>query len=173
MLSFLLTHTIFSFMASISFAVICNVPKRSILTGGFVGMIGWLGFILLQENGVGIFRSSLVCSLLLAFVGFIAARIQKVPFTVYYIPGIVPVVPGITFYEAFYQLLIREYRESAFVLLDVAYSAVGLASGLIIADVIYRYTTKPFIKPSKNSRLKNSRLFYWRSSSASFNWCEA
>ena len=54
----LIFHMVFSFLSSISFAIICNVPKKSIPMGGIVGMLGWMGYILLSTNGYGIFQAS-------------------------------------------------------------------------------------------------------------------
>lgn len=146
MITSILFNMFFSFLSSVTFAVLCNVPRKSLIPGGIVGMIGWLGYWGLHSAGSGVFISSFVCSLLLAFVGQIAATWFKMPLTVFYIPGFVPVVPGITFFEGFRGILLDEYVHSALVFLDVLYSAVGIASGLVIADIIFRFTVVPFLK---------------------------
>lgn len=146
MIGMIFLHMIGSFLSSITFAVLCNVPRKSLFVGGLVGMIGWMGYWGLSTNGVGIFLSSLCCSLLLAFAGQIASRIFKMPLTVYFVPGLVPVVPGITFYEGFRSLLLHEYEQSFFVFLDVAYCAVGITCGLMIAGIVFKFTVAPFIR---------------------------
>ena len=40
----LLYHFIFSFISSVSFAIICDVPRKTLVTGGIIGAIGWCGY---------------------------------------------------------------------------------------------------------------------------------
>ena len=40
----LLYHFVFSFISSVSFAVICDVPRKTLVTGGIIGAIGWCGY---------------------------------------------------------------------------------------------------------------------------------
>ncbi|MFS0780238.1 threonine/serine exporter family protein [Bacillus sp. 1P06AnD] len=152
MIGTVLLHMIFSFISTITFAVLCNVPKKSIIPGGIIGMIGWMGFWGLSSNGVGIFVSSFVCALLLAFSSQVAATLFKKPMTVYFVPGLVPVVPGITFYNGFRDLLLKEYKESVFVFLDVAYSAVGIVCGLVVSAIIFRFLVVPAIARKRRSQ---------------------
>lgn len=146
MLETILFHMIFSFISSVTFGVLCNVPRKSLISGGLIGMIGWMGYWGLSSNGVGVFLSSLCCSLLLAYAGQIAAHLFKKPLTVFFVPGLVPVVPGITFYEGFKKLLLNEYEQSFYVFLDVAYCAVGITCGLVIASIVFRFTAAPLFQ---------------------------
>jgi uncharacterized membrane protein YjjB (DUF3815 family) len=134
----ILIHMVFSFLSSISFAVICNVPRRSIPIGGLVGMCGWMGYWILSSEGYGIFLSSIVCSLLLAFAGQISARIFKMPLTVFYVPGLVPIVPGITAFQAFRLLTLQDYDGALIGFLNVGYCAVGIAIGLVVSDILFK-----------------------------------
>ena len=51
----ILMHMIFSFISSVTFGVLCNVPRRSLIAGGIIGTIGWMGYWGLSSNGVGVF----------------------------------------------------------------------------------------------------------------------
>ncbi|WP_257468936.1 threonine/serine exporter family protein [Bacillus sp. D386] len=133
-----LIHMVFSFLSSISFAVICNVPRKSIPIGGLVGMCGWMGYWILSTEGYGVFLSSIVCSLLLAFAGQISARIFKMPLTVFYVPGLVPIVPGITAFQAFRLLTLQDYDGALIGFLNVGYCAVGIAIGLVLSDILFK-----------------------------------
>lgn len=134
----ILIHMVFSFLSSISFAVICNVPRKSIPIGGLVGMCGWMGYWILSTEGYGVFLSSIVCSLLLAFAGQISARIFKMPLTVFYVPGLVPIVPGITAFQAFRLLTLQDYDGALIGFLNVGYCAVGIAIGLVLSDILFK-----------------------------------
>ncbi|OCA89519.1 hypothetical protein A8L44_00785 [Bacillus sp. FJAT-27986] len=138
MVNQILIHMVFSFLSSISFAVICNVPRKSIPIGGLVGMCGWMGYWILSTEGYGVFLSSIVCSLLLAFAGQISARIFKMPLTVFYVPGLVPIVPGITAFQAFRLLTLQDYDGALIGFLNVGYCAVGIAIGLVVSDILFK-----------------------------------
>ena len=69
----LLYHFVFSFISSVSFAIVCDVPKKTLVTGGVIGAIGWCGYWEMWSHGQSVFMSSLVCSLLLANISQICA----------------------------------------------------------------------------------------------------
>lgn len=142
----LLYHFVFSFISSVSFAIICDVPRKTLVTGGIIGAIGWCGYWEMWSHGQSVFMSSLVCSLLLANTSQICAIKFKNPLTVYFVPGLVPVVPGVTVYDAFRTLLLDEYSTSAKIFLNCFYGAVGLAVGIIIADSIFRVIVGPMLQ---------------------------
>lgn len=146
----LLYHFVFSFISSVSFGIICDVPRKTLVTGGIIGAIGWCGYWEMWSHGHSVFMSSLVCSLLLANIGQICAIRFKNPVTVYFVPGLVPVVPGVTIYDAFRTLLLDEYGNSAKIFLNSFYGAVGLAVGIIIADSIFRVVLKPLLNKKVN-----------------------
>ena len=116
------------------------------VTGGIIGAIGWCGYWEMWSHGQSVFMSSLVCSLLLANTSQICAIKFKNPLTVYFVPGLVPVVPGVTIYDAFRTLLLDEYSNSARIFLNSFYGAIGLAVGIIIADSIFRVIVGPMLQ---------------------------
>ena len=148
----LLYHFVFSFISSVSFAIVCDVPRKTLVTGGVIGPIGWCGYWEMWSHGQSVFMSSLVCSLLLANISQICAIKFKNPLTVYFIPGLVPVVPGVTIYDAFRTLLLDEYGNSARIFLNSFYGAVGLAVGIIIADSIFRVVLSPLLQKRQESK---------------------
>ena len=148
----LLYHFVFSFISSVSFAIVCDVPRKTLVTGGVIGAICWCGYWEMWSHGQSVFMSSLVCSLLLANISQICAIKFKNPLTVYFIPGLVPVVPGVTIYDAFRTLLLDEYGNSARIFLNSFYGAVGLAVGIIIADSIFRVVLSPLLQKRQESK---------------------
>ena len=117
----LLYHFVFSFISSVSFAIVCDVPKKTLVTGGVIGAIGWCGYWEMWSHGQSVFMSSLVCSLLLANISQICAI-------------------------KFRTLLLDEYGNSAKIFLNSFYGAVGLAVGIIIADSIFRVVLNPLLQ---------------------------
>ncbi|WP_163653683.1 threonine/serine exporter family protein [Listeria sp. PSOL-1] len=151
MMLIIIYHFIFSFIASISFGMLCRVPKETVITGGVVGASGWLGFFLLNEAGYGIFITSFCCSLILSILSYIYSYWKKYPSIVFFIPGLVPVVPGITFYEVFKALFMGNSATASARFFDVIASAVALACGITIGNIIF-LMAKNLISSRKTKR---------------------
>ncbi|EUJ27444.1 putative membrane protein [Listeria floridensis FSL S10-1187] len=142
-------HFIFSFIASCAFGFLCRIPNKTIIAGGIVGGAGWIGYHFLSENGFNVFITSFCCSLILSTLSYTYSYIRKYPSTVYFIPGLVPVVPGITFYEVFKELFIGHTGIAQVTFFNVIASAVALACGIIIGNIIFLILIKPFLKRTK------------------------
>ncbi|EUJ52344.1 threonine/serine exporter family protein [Listeria fleischmannii] len=148
----ILYHFIFSFIASCSFGFLCRIPNKTIIAGGIVGGAGWLGYYFLSANGYGVFITSFFCSLILSTLSFAYSYIRKFPSTVYFIPGLVPVVPGITFYEVFKELFMGETASAAATFFDVISSSVALACGITIGNILFLIILKPIMNQIKTLR---------------------
>lgn len=138
MLKEILYQCVVSLASSITFAIISHVPKGTLLQGGIIGMLGWLGYWACLQKNSTVFLASFVCALILAVASYIAAILYKKPMIVFFVPGLVPVVPGITFFEAFLALIQGDYPTAGRVFLDVIYISVGIASGLLISYAFFQ-----------------------------------
>ncbi len=82
-------------VAAVGFAMLFNVPVRT-LAGCFIG--GALGHALrtlLMGYGVGIEAGTLAGATLIGFLGMAFARIWKAPSPVFTVPGAITMVPGV------------------------------------------------------------------------------
>ncbi|MBC1520698.1 threonine/serine exporter family protein [Listeria aquatica] len=147
----LIYHFIFSFIASCAFGFLCRIPNKTIIAGGIVGGAGWLGYYMMSTNGFGVFITSFCCSLILSTLSYAYSYIRKYPSTVYFIPGLVPVVPGITFYEVFKELFTNHADVALTTFFNVIASAVALACGIIIGNILFLLLFKPIINQVKTA----------------------
>lgn len=89
-------------LGTISFAIIYEVQRGIYLTCGLVGAFGWLVYFAIFE-GLGANESLAI--FLAAFLVVLASRYlgirQKCPATMFLIPGIFPLVPGVRIFETF------------------------------------------------------------------------
>ncbi|WP_082061661.1 threonine/serine exporter family protein [Paenibacillus sp. E194] len=95
-----------------------------------IGTIGWITYIQLIPRGFGVFLSSFTSAFLLAFAARAAASKFRLPITVYVVPGLVPIVPGITFYEALGRLIAGSDSFSGSGIVQAAFGAAGIACGI-------------------------------------------
>ncbi|MFV0399232.1 MAG: threonine/serine exporter family protein [Oscillospiraceae bacterium] len=154
MLEQLLYQMLISLVSSVSFAVLCNVPKGTVAIGGVIGMVGWVGYWLIIRMEYSIFVASFVCALILTSASHLASIFFKKPMIVFFVPGLVPVVPGITFYEAFRSLIQGEYLIAGKIFLNVLYTAVGIASAFVIASSFFKVYHLIRIELKRRRRLR-------------------
>lgn len=108
----------FSFLATAAFAVITNVPRRSLICCGLSGAFG-----------------SLLGSLGVAFISDLFSKRLKMPVTIFNIPGMVPLVPGGLAYQAVRNLVTESYREAAHYAVQAIMIAGAIALGLVLSEV--------------------------------------
>ncbi|MBS7577868.1 MULTISPECIES: threonine/serine exporter family protein [unclassified Enterococcus] len=130
----MLIQVIFSFLGSLAFGIIANVPRRSLLAGGLTGMIGWLVYIAFQKLSLGVAFSTLVASIIIGLISKIFAKRFKLPITVFNIPGIIPLVPGGLAYEAINHFSLGSYAIGIEKTINTIAIGLAIAIGLIISE---------------------------------------
>ena len=99
-----LAHFVVVVIATISFGMTFQVPRRHDLAAGLTGAVGWMVYIF----GVELFGMSPAIATLVATLPLTAcARFfsinHKAPVTIFLLPGIFPLVPGAgIYYTAYY-----------------------------------------------------------------------
>lgn len=84
-----------SFITAIGFAVLYNIPKRTIIPAGFTGGLGWtVYFFLTTYLSTQGFLATIIASFCIAFASQIFARRLRAPVIVFTLPGLIPLVPG-------------------------------------------------------------------------------
>ncbi|MCZ8513255.1 threonine/serine exporter family protein [Paenibacillus filicis] len=132
----ILEQLITSFIASAAFSILFNVPKKTLLPCGFVGMLGWLLYVLLQEVPVNPILASLAASFFVTVVSQLLAKLFKTPIIVFSVSGVIPLVPGGAAYDAMRNVVQNQY-DLAVQLGAKAFMISGaIAIGLVFSEVI-------------------------------------
>ena len=112
MIGTLSIHVISAFFATIFFSIIFNVQKKHLFACGIMGAVGWGIYIL----GVLLGYSGVLFTFLGAYFvaqgSYFLAKYKCAPVTVFLIPGIIPLVPGIGLYRTMYALLFSEHSKA-------------------------------------------------------------
>ena len=132
MLGIVLVQFIFSFLASAAFAVIINVPRRSLVACGLTGSVSWMLYWVIVEVFSG---NAALGSLIGAAVSYLFSKILKMPVTIFNIPGIVPLVPGGLAYQAVRNIVIGNYEKGAYFTVQAVMIAGAIALGLVASEV--------------------------------------
>ena len=135
----LLTAFFFAFIATAAFAVLFQAPKKSLPISGIIGAIGWVAFVYIRkELGYNSFPANFCATVLLSLASELSARFFKQPSTVFIIPGVIPLVPGLGMYQGMTQLIEKQYDLGMSILLTAILDAVAIALGVMVVTSFFR-----------------------------------
>ena len=141
-----------SLLATISFGIIFNIPKRTLISAGIIGMIGWgiYTYLITVSNYEMIFATFLA-ALFVAFFSQILAKFHKIPVTVLSVSGIIPLVPGGIAYDSMRNFIENDYATAIMLATETMLISGAIAFGLIFSGIISQT-----IKRKGQSHVKNS-----------------
>lgn len=151
-LLFVLRDAFWSAIAAMGFAILFNVPRRTLPACALSGAVGHgLRAALIAGLGMPIEAATLLAATAVGFMGELFARHYRMPRLVFVVPGVIPMVPGVFAYRT--MLGIFEVTgvanlsgiAGAEVLLQTAVYAIrtglilaGLAFGIIAPNLLFR-----------------------------------
>lgn len=138
----MILNFIYSFFATIGFAVLFNIPRKEMMYAGFCGATGWLVYTILKDLNVSIVFSTFIGALIVGVLAELFAIVRKKPATVFVIPGIVPFVPGYGLYYSMLKIIEENYDEATKVGFETLIVAVVIASAIIVSTTIGKLIRK-------------------------------
>lgn len=132
----ILAHAVTSFFASSGFAVLFNAPRKSLIPCGFVGMIGWLVHIGLVEIHFLAVPATVIASIVVGVCSRICSKVYKKPILIFYVAGIIPLVPGGVAYNAMRSFIESDYFGGVELSAEVMILSGGIAIGLMFSEVM-------------------------------------
>ncbi len=130
---------LYSFLATIAFAVLFQAPKRTLIISGVIGAIGWVVFVYLRQYlEYNSFHANFLATVALALISELSARMFKQPATVFLIPGIIPLVPGLGMYQGMKQIIEKNYDNGVTTLLTAGTDSAAIALGIMVIASIFR-----------------------------------
>ncbi|KAA9003963.1 threonine/serine exporter [Paenibacillus spiritus] len=131
----MLLQLITSFVASATFCILFQAPKRALIQSGFVGMVGWYIYLLLNPEWkpmVAAFTAAAVVGVISQF----CARWFRMPVIVFSIGGIIPLVPGGMAYDAMRKFVENDYSEAVQIATQTLLLSGAIATGLVLSEVL-------------------------------------
>lgn len=129
---------VLAFAGSFCAGVLFNVRGRRLVLAGISGFLGWAVFIyvtaLTGSSMVSIFAGAVAVGLF----SEAAARVFKSPATVFSIPGIFPIVPGIAAYETIQFLFSDRLPEAGGKIVETLSGAGAIAFGILLVTALFR-----------------------------------
>ena len=134
-----MVSVLFAYIATTAFAVLFNAPKRTLVPAGVTGAIGWAFYILMRDYMAYSSPLSIFCgTVALSLMSELFARIFRQPVTVFAIPGIVPLVPGLSIYQGMYYIMMSAYSIGIEKLIRASMEAGAISFGILLVSGLFR-----------------------------------
>lgn len=122
--------------ASAFFAILFKCPRRAIIASSVLGSLGYavyeIAANILNSPIAGYFTGTL----LMALISEVLARTMKMPATVFIIPAIIALVPGIGLYETMLYLVQGHDAQAAKTGIATILAIIAMAMALVLTAII-------------------------------------
>lgn len=141
----MISQIILAFFGSIFPAILFNIDRKKLIWAGLCGAIGWATYLAIFNFIHSIAIASFAGTFIVGIYSEFMARKLKTPAIEFSIPGIFPLVPGITAYYTISYIVEQNYS----VAFSKGLQTIG-ASGAIGFGIMLSTTTFRFIAKSLN-----------------------
>lgn len=122
-------------VAALSFSAFFNGERETWLTVFIGGFIAWFVYSIMIDLKYSEIASSFTASLFVGLSGEVFSRIMKKPVTIFLIPSIIPLVPGLKIYYMMYYLVLNESMKAYEFGRDTFLIAGAISLGVLFASV--------------------------------------
>ncbi|WP_419725548.1 threonine/serine exporter family protein [Terrisporobacter petrolearius] len=131
-------HFIYSFLATVGFAIFLNAPKSTLISSGFVGGLGWSVFYYLVKLSGNDILANFIAALVVSYFSEILARKLRQPAIIFVIPGIIPLVPGLGMYNTMLYLVQHDYNNAIAKGADVLFVGGAISLGILVVTSLVK-----------------------------------
>ncbi|MCI7814066.1 MAG: threonine/serine exporter family protein [Lachnospiraceae bacterium] len=146
----ILVHAVGSYCAVLALCIIFCVPKRYLNLSSIVGAIGWVIYTWAGKYTGNEMLSIFLAALVVSVTSHIFARWKKAPVTLFLIPGVLPLVPGIGMYRiVYYMISEKESHLSSYYFVYTLQMAGMIAIAIFITDTFFKAFSHQIRKKKK------------------------
>ena len=150
----MIIQMIAAFLAVVFFSITLEVNKKFILFAGISGMIGWITYLICKKYGINDIICYMISGIVIASLSYIFSIIFKVVVTIFLIPGILPIVPGVAIYRTVYYLIMNDIVNTRHYLMHTILISGSIAIAIFLIETIVIIGEKIIKKRSKNKSKK-------------------
>lgn len=145
-----------SLLATIGYCIPLCPPKNGILPGAFASALAYVIYIYFVKIGLSSVFAAFTAAFMIGSLGEAFSRIQRMPATIYVLPGLITLVPGGGMYYTMSYLIQDNTSMFLSEALNTFFIAIALSVG-ILASTIFSRSINSFRKHSLN-RVKLSKF---------------
>ena len=138
----ILLHSIGAFGGTLGYAFLLNAPLNTVLPASLTGLLGYVIYeVMFVVLGQGMIFSYFVATVVIAVICEVAARIMRMPSTIFLLTALVPLVPGYTFYCAMLAIVEHNGTGVASYGLEAVQIVAVIAVGAAVTSTLFRAMT--------------------------------
>ncbi|WP_125765172.1 threonine/serine exporter family protein [Levilactobacillus mulengensis] len=127
-----------TYVATIAFGVLINIPRRALNVGGWIGVLGYVLYRFTVLWGGGYVIGNLLGAVAIGVASLQAAKLKKMPMILFNIPAIVPLVPGGQAYQMIKNFALGNNSTALVFLLQVVMISGAIAFGFLLSELVNR-----------------------------------
>ena len=126
-------------VGSLGFSLIFNVGKKQLLPAALGGLLSWTVYLLCNRLiNMDMLIATILASACSQVYAEILARVYKAPTTVFFIPAVVPLIPGGTLYNTMYSAVFQDWANFRIYGMNTLLTTLGISIGLsFVSAVLY------------------------------------
>ncbi|WP_143461804.1 threonine/serine exporter family protein [Levilactobacillus enshiensis] len=127
-----------TYVATLAFGILINIPRRALNVGGWIGVLGYLLYRFTVLGGGGYVVGNLLGAVAIGVASLQAAKFKKMPMILFNIPAIVPLVPGGQAYQMVKNFALGQNSTAFSYLLQVVMISGAIAFGFLLSELVNR-----------------------------------
>jgi len=144
-----------AYIGSVTSGLLFNIKGRKLIFAGISGLVGFAVYTLMYQHTEHNIISIFIGAIAVGLYSETAARLLKAPATVFSIPGILPLVPGIAAYEMMQFIVSNEPSAATGKMIETAEGSGAIAFGIMIIAAVFRFISR--IKKRKQMDTANKK----------------
>jgi len=132
----MLLNSLFSFMGTLSFAILFNIKGKKLFLAALGGGISWFFYLLFLYFDSSHLESLFFAAIIGGIFSEVMARLLKTPVTTFVICTIIPLVPGSGMYYTMLEIIQGNVNNSLSMGFETIANAGAIAVGLVFVSSV-------------------------------------
>lgn len=129
-------EALLSFVATLGFAVLYNVPRKALVWCSAIGMGAYLLQSLLRSLGINNAIAIFFGALFVGLVGVVPAKRMHLPMVLFAITGIISIIPGTAVYKVLVYFQQNDIWGGLKSAIDAGFGIGAIATGIGVARIL-------------------------------------
>jgi len=130
---------ILAFLGSFCPALLFNIEKNKLIWAGICGATGWTVYESIYSFSGSKIYAAFIASAVISLLSEVMAKLLKTPATVFNVPSLFPIVPGVSAYNTILHIIESNLAAAAYKGIETLGIAGAIAFGIILVSTIFRY----------------------------------
>lgn len=138
----LIIQMVSSFISAFGFGIIIKVPKDALIYCGLTGMLAWMTRLFMLPYMPNSLGAVFVAAIVVAITSIFFARRKKMPATIFNIPGVFPLVPGVMAFQSMNAFMNREFLTGLEFMTKTFAISLSIAIAIVVTEILHRFVMR-------------------------------